>query len=406
MNALFTEVDMYTFSQRAEHALAMAVDRLDDAALLTAPEDEVVAYFVQGALWNELVIRDQEASVEEPQEISISVTTGPTIPSLRTVEMPGTRVVMKVPYEGDSRFFRVRPTTHNLNPPALKCDSAHVIFSYEVRDGSDGDELRRRFQSDLGNMMHWVDNLRNDCRGWNERLPTLVESLVTSRKARLGRTAALVESLGIPMTRRNDAENFSVPVVRKKIPLEPPQAPPSRPISEPFLDAQHYEAALQALVNARNAIERSPSMSMKLDEEETRDILLVFLNGQFEGQAGGELFNAYGRTDICIRVEDRNVFIAECKIWDGPEKFKDAINQLLRYLVWRDTKAALLLFIRHKGASSVIEKAVNALANHPNCREVLDAAAPDERQDFLFAPDSDQTQRIRLAFMPFVLTPR
>jgi hypothetical protein len=28
--------------------------------------------------------------------------------------------------------------------------------------------------------------------------------------------------------------------------------------------------------------------------------------------------------DVLIRVEDRNVFIAECKIWDGPAKFREA----------------------------------------------------------------------------------
>jgi hypothetical protein len=35
------------------------------------------------------------------------------------------------------------------------------------------------------------------------------------------------------------------------------------------------------------------------------------------------------------------VFIAECKVWDGPAKFGPAVNQLLNYLVWRDGKSAI-----------------------------------------------------------------
>ncbi len=45
------------------------------------------------------------------------------------------------------------------------------------------------------------------------------------------------------------------------------------------------------LRNARNALERTPSMTANLDEEKIRDLLLVLLNAQFEGAAAGEVFN-------------------------------------------------------------------------------------------------------------------
>jgi hypothetical protein len=40
---------------------------------------------------------------------------------------------------------------------------------------------------------------------------------------------------------------------------------------------------------------------------------LVQLNGQYEGQATGETFNFQGKTDILIRVDGQNIFVAECK---------------------------------------------------------------------------------------------
>lgn len=41
-----------------------------------------------------------------------------------------------------------------------------------------------------------------------------------------------------------------------------------------------------------------------------------------------ETFNSSGKTDILIRVENRNIFIAECKFWRGPKSFGEAIEQL------------------------------------------------------------------------------
>ena len=39
------------------------------------------------------------------------------------------------------------------------------------------------------------------------------------------------------------------------------------------------------LRNARNALERTPSMTANLDKEKIRDLVLVLLNAQFEGAA-------------------------------------------------------------------------------------------------------------------------
>jgi hypothetical protein len=103
-------------------------------------------------------------------------------------------------------------------------------------------------------------------------------------------------------------------------------------------------------------LERTPSVAAKAKEEEIRDLLLVGLNAQFQRDAGGELFNGAGKTDILIRVEDRNIFIGECRVWSGPKTMDDALEQLFGYLVWRDTKAAILLSIRNKDVSAVMAR--------------------------------------------------
>jgi hypothetical protein len=144
-------------------------------------------------------------------------------------------------------------------------------------------------------------------------------------------------------------------------------------------------------------------MTAKLDEEKIRDLLLVLLNAQFEGAAAGEVFNAAGKTDILIRAGDRNVFIAECKIWKGPKTIRDALGQLLSYLTWRDTKAALLLFIRTGESTTIITKSIAEIEGHANYKRTRDTADDGEHYDFILHANGDPNREIRLAFLPFAL---
>lgn len=122
-------------------------------------------------------------------------------------------------------------------------------------------------------------------------------------------------------------------------------------------------------------MERSPKAFKGMKEEDLRQHFLVQLNGQYEGQATGETFNFEGKTDILIRTAGKNVFIAECKFWDGPESIRRAIDQLLGYASWRDTKTAFLVFNRSKNLSSVIQKVKEAVKTHPNVLRELPYAS-------------------------------
>lgn len=69
-----------------------------------------------------------------------------------------------------------------------------------------------------------------------------------------------------------------------------------------------------------------------------------------------ETFNGQGKTDILLNVQGKVVFIAECKFWGGPKSLADAIDQLLSYLSWHDTKAAVIVFHRGRNLTMVLEK--------------------------------------------------
>lgn len=135
------------------------------------------------------------------------------------------------------------------------------------------------------------------------------------------------------------------------------------------------------------SLERTPGTAAKLDEEELRDLLLGNLNTYWRGGAGGELFNGSGKTDILIRHGDRNAFIAECKVWRGPKGVADALDQLLGYLVWRDSKAALVMFIKTADPAATIGKLYTAVEAHPSCVLTKNSSNPSSRVDFMRVRD-------------------
>jgi len=65
-------------------------------------------------------------------------------------------------------------------------------------------------------------------------------------------------------------------------------------------------------------------------------------------------------------IENSNVFVAECKFWNGEAKFMETIGQILGYLTWRDSKAAIVLFVKNQDFTSVINAVKEALPKHSN----------------------------------------
>lgn len=133
-----------------------------------------------------------------------------------------------------------------------------------------------------------------------------------------------------------------------------------------------YEQILTIMDNMVTVMELSPRAFLTMGEEDLRSHFLVQLNGQYEGGATGETFNYEGKTDVLIRVEGKNVFIAECLIWDGPASLTGKLDQLLNYTSWRDTKCAMLVFSRNRDFTAVINKVAPTLTVHSHVLGEID----------------------------------
>ena len=124
------------------------------------------------------------------------------------------------------------------------------------------------------------------------------------------------------------------------------------------------------------------------------------LNGHFQGDATGETFNYEGKTDILIKVDGRNIFIGECKFWTGEKGYLETLDQVLSYLSWRDTKAAVLVFNRNKDFSGVLEKIEQATGKHENCKKLVKKRS-ESSWTYLFGHKDDANREISITVQAY-----
>jgi hypothetical protein len=214
--------------------------------------------------------------------------------------------------------------------------------------------------------------MARDLAPFNDSVREKAKGRINARREKLLKDEGLAAGLGYRLRPRHDApQTYVAPSVRRKTTPSQPPASAARFVPEPTLDIQEYEHILSVVSNMVTVMERSPKAFRGMVEEDLRQHFLVQLNGHYEGQATGETFNFEGKTDILIRAEGKNVFIAECMFWRGPESLKKKIEQLLGYTSWRDTKAAILIFNREKNFSAVISKIPEVVESHLNFKRRL-----------------------------------
>lgn len=402
---LFSTHDLRAVLEQQTTRVRAAVDEYPVNDLLVQAEDDLVAYLVDQYRTDAPVLRPEEKVVAHSGEDKVDVSRRfdfAVSDRSRPALVPGMRVEVAIPFDGDAALFRMRPARWSTAPPwaAVLEDEVRLIYQGVTLEAS---QLRHSISSDLTKLEQWLGWLHEQTDPFDNGLPDLVRRLVQERKVRLLAAEDTVAALGLPVRERPGADTFSIPVRRRQVSIKAPMPAPATKTfkPEPALADENYEQALRILNHARNALERIPTTAAVLSEEGIRDLLLVHLNTHFEGSAGGELFNGAGKTDILIREGDANVFIGECKFWKGPAAFRAAVDQLLSYVVWRDCKAALLLFIRAKDVSAVITKAIEVLADHPRCKRSLGGDAG--RHDFVLHADGDPNREIHLALLPFAL---
>lgn len=400
MRRLFEDGDLRDYLRTILKRALDAVEGLPEDEVLSRSTDDLVADLSGLALLDALVIGEERVGgeVEETlQEVRDEWGRG-------SGRVPVTIVRADYPYSGSKDLFLYRPSTRMMTTfeAFVSRDTVSVRL---FQNGSSLDPVRveEALGREIGRIRQMAEHANKDVRKHNEGVPAQVRRAVEVRKERVQGRRGLAGALGFPLERRSSGPK-AVPLERRPLGVHRTPVASGAYKDEWALSDAQYEDALDVICGQIRAWERTPSVAAGAKEEHLRDHLLVQLNGMFKGTATGETFVQAGKTDILIRVDDRHVFVGECKWWTGPKGCAVALDQLLSYLPWRDEKAALILFINRKDASSVIEKADTAIREHHSFKRTgMPTADPNVRRDFVLGHPDDLAREIKLSVLFAVL---
>ena len=401
---LFSEKRLFDLKHAYPALIHKEVESWNRDRLLGVPEADLIDHLVGKYTLEPPVLRNREEWRMEANETKIDVSgdpmrdrgfrRGPLLVDAQSIRV-------QVPFDGDGDMFDFQPSTYTMNPPRARVLESSVVFTIEHENDS-ADQLKQRIDSTISSIESHLDWVRADCAGWNAEVRSVATDCVQHRKELLVKNDALVQQLDIPLKRREDAATaVAVPMKRKRRPAVTPSPASNEKFSpEPTLGNDDYEYILEVISRLSIMIERSPSAFQNMKEDHVRDQILIQLNGHYEGNVSGETFNSSGKTDILIREKDQNVFIGECKFWSGAKAFHAAIDQLLGYATWRDTKTALIVFSRNRDFSQVLQSMKTSIQAHLHFKRTT--SEPYETQmRCVFRHPNDDNREVWVAVLAF-----
>ena len=405
---LYSEASLDSFLNSKRNYIVSEINGYDDNYILDVGEAQIIDYLTANTFLEFPTISKENAYLTEtkrdinardfPPEFIMS-----HYGSGRSIEKAV--IVYNLPYSGMIDLLRYRPNTYSpLVGMDMHIDTTdHVVVIEIVNFYDDVERIRRSYEDQLRYIFCCYDNLKSEVDSFNGQLEKFIKVTISNRKQGILKTHNLISSLGVPIRQSSSApQTFSIPSpkLREKIIVRPTVSSTGY-VPEPTLDESSYNRILELINDVGITFERLTATYSDKCEEDLRDHILLFLDPYFEkGSASGETFNKSGKTDILIHYEGSIVFIAECKFWRGEKIHLQTLDQLLSYLTWRDSKTAVIIFIKNKEITKVLKTVRRATGEHPNFIKELPQTS-NSWFNYVFSLPGDSNKELKIAILMF-----
>lgn len=305
-----------------------------------------------------------------------------------------------IPFSGNKELFFFRPSSYSGSYPRARVFDDHIEIIIHTADKNNPDKAREEFTQKIKLILEALNYQKEQILQYNEKVEKTIKEQLEKRIQKKKSDDKFVKSLGFKLKRNEKVTtDLRAEIKRKKLVLK--DYPVIKKEQEYFLEFETYSEILNICENMTKVIERSPRVFKDMDEETIRSHFLIQLNGQYEGIATAETFNFEGKTDILLRYKGKNIFIAECKFWNGQSMMMKAIDQLLGYTQWRDSKIALFIFNRNKNLSKLLREVPEIIKSHECYLSIDNSYKHESGYRFKFHHRDDREKTLVLTIMFF-----
>ena len=401
---IFAEGELRNYFDQVLSAVTGSISNEKDDYILNVNEEDYISHKVSEAQIDLIEIHEDKIYASSSEQM-IPAEYFPSSFNVYSGKSYKKDVIkFHIPFSGNADHLKLMPSSRILW--SMDVEIAQNEFCFEIINFSDDSEsIVREKDSNLRSIMQQYEHVRTEINQYNNTLEKKIKQAFEARKSRIIAKSGVLASLGVPIKKQSGvSETFAVPAPqrRKKVTISRPEVHEQGYKPEPSLDEAIYFDILKMIHDVGKEFERLPSLYAGKEEEHLRDHFLMMLEPNFQGSATGETFNKTGKTDILLRHDGSNVFIAECKFWTGQKGFLETITQLLGYLTWRDSKAAVIMFVTNKDFTSVIDTTKSAISGHLNYLET------NQEKDvtwlnYTFHINGDRNRAVNLAVMLYHL---
>ena len=405
---MYCSEEIRSFSQKEEHQyreeLAYKVKSVIESAnkeyILNVDETEYIEYLENKYKLFPLEIDKDSEHVSEPvieKEQRENRHWGGT----SIVEVYNFKVSYS--YSGSKELFSISPSSKTLTSYNICLESndtvSFVIQLTQLEENSFNRAKNDAYSSAFTN----AGNINKFVATWNNALSTLIQNYFKVIKDKYIKENSFFAAINVK-TNKETSDVFTVPTIKAIETPKPKTTEKKAYTPEPTMSNTMYDDILKIIHSIGQSMERKPSLYVGKDEEALRDQFLLFLETRYEGvSATGETFNKHGKTDILLKHQEdgTNLFIAELKVWHGAKQLLEAISQLFdRYLTWRDSKVAVMMFVKNKDFTQTIETVKSEISNHPYYLENL-GQREDTSLSYKFHLAEDNSKEVLLEVMMF-----
>jgi hypothetical protein len=298
--------------------LTQEIRALENGYVLRTSATELEQHFVEKVLIEPLKLHVDDYHIEDQRSVQVDARRDPNRFFMsrdgRPYHIPGTQLTIAIPFEGDPMLWKIRASTYSVSGyPEIDVRGSVILLRHQFADDSaDPNRLKQEIDHQVESLKKAVEYLFLDVEQHNRTAPETIKSELARKREQALAASGAVSAIGIPIKRKDQPATYVAPVTRRRLPIQRPTPSPDAFKPEPELSETEYQHILTVIKSLCLVIERNPSSFATLDEESIRDHILLQLNGHYEGAATGETFNSNGKTDILIRVDNRNIFVAEC----------------------------------------------------------------------------------------------
>ena len=362
----FYEIDSHSFTNNLTEKIKNEIESKGKQYILGIDEDEYKKYLTDKYALEPLILNKDHNPISQPL-VSKEVREDRFFEEKFQIETYNFTV--EYSFTGSSELFGVRPSSWAMTTTdiVVNHETSIVSFSFKMRE-KDVEKFNREKLSEYNRAFANIVNINNFVRDWNSGLSDKINRLFNTQKTKYLQENDFFAAINIKVN-ENTSSVFTTPTIKKKIIPQPEVSKNKTFSSEPMMSQEMYDDILKVIYESGKNMEKKPALYQGKDEEGLRDQFLFVLETRYEGTtASGETFNRSGKTDIILKYakDGSNLFVAECKFWHGESEFLKAISQLFdRYLTWRDSKVAGLMFVKNKDFTNVIKVIESEIVRHP-----------------------------------------